>query len=555
MSMKNIDACLGKKENKREVNIKILGTSDVHGRVLAWNYGADEEDRSGSYAQISTLVKKIRKENKNVILVEVGDAIQDNWIEKFAMVPKHPVPQILNYMGYDVFVPGNHEFNFGMPTLSNILRDMKFNKLAANLYYNENAENDTNFSKNKKRYLNASVIIERDGIKIGVIGLSTPMSAQFEEDTGYLKDFYFVSPINETRRQIEKLKSEGANAIVVVAHMGIENENNIPETGVRDLANAVSEIDVIVAGHMHQNVPKEIINGVLITEPHRYGTFVSEVDLKFEIENGKISLISKDSTTVPVKDEEPDPEIEKIYKPFHNRLCKIANEKVGETLNDMVPKGKCHGVSAAFAKDTGLSSFITDVELYYSGADVVSFAYNYENVRLNKGEIRRKDIVYNYRYAGGDVTIYKMTGKQLKDYMEWAADYFDTIQPGDTEYRYNSERAGRKYVTFDIFGGVKYKIDLRNEKGNKITNLMLVNGKKITSEMELKVGMNAYRFEQLARKGGIFDGQEILVLWASKEAIGEIDGTIQNMMIDYIRNVKNGVIEGKSHNNWEIIGL
>ena len=186
---------------------------------------------------------------------------------------------------------------------------------------------------------------------------------------------------------------------------------------------------------------------------------------------------------------------------------------------------------------------------------MVSFAYNYENVRLNKGEIRRKDIVYNYRYAGGDVTIYKMTGKQLKDYMEWAADYFDTIQPGDTEYRYNSERAGRKYVTFDIFGGVKYKIDLRNEKGKKITNLMLVNGKEITSEMELKVGMNAYRFEQLARKGGIFDGQEIPVLWASKEAIGEIDGTIQNMMIDYIKNVKNGIIEGKSHNNWEIIGL
>ena len=59
MSMKNIDACLEKKENKKEVNIKILGTSDVHGRVLAWNYGADEEDRSGSYAQISTLIKKI----------------------------------------------------------------------------------------------------------------------------------------------------------------------------------------------------------------------------------------------------------------------------------------------------------------------------------------------------------------------------------------------------------------------------------------------------------------------------------------------------------------
>jgi len=540
---------------KKEVSIKILGTSDVHGRVMAWNYAADEEDKSGSYAQISTLVKKIRKKNKNVILVEVGDAIQDNWIEKFAMTPKHPIPEILNYMGYDIFVPGNHEFNFGMPTLSNILRDMKFKKLTANLYYHENAENDTNFSKDKSRYLDATTIIEKEGVKIGIIGLSTPMSAQFEEDTGYLNDFYFVSPIKEAQKQIKKLKEEGANAIVVVAHMGIENENGIPETGVRDLANAVPEIDVIVAGHMHQNIPKEIINGVLITEPHRYGTFVSEVDLKFEIDGKNIKLISKDSTTVPVKNEESDEKIEEIYKPFHHRLCVIADEEIGETLNDMVPKEKHYGVSAAFGKDTGMSSFITDVELYYSGADVVSFAYNYENVRLDKGKIRRKDIVYNYRYTGGDVTIYEMTGKQLKDYMEWAADYFDTIQAGDTEYRYNSERANGKYVTFDIFGGVKYKIDLRNEKGNKITNLMLVNGIKITPNMKLKVGMNAYRFEQLARKGGIFDGQNIPVLWASKEAIGNIKGTIQNMMIDYIRNVKNGVIDGKSHNNWEIIGL
>ena len=540
---------------KREVSIKILGTSDVHGRILAWNYAADEEDKSGSYAQISTLVKKIREKNKNVILVEVGDAIQDNWIEKFAMTPKHPIPEILNYMGYDIFVPGNHEFNFGMPTLSNILRDMKFKKLTANLYYRKNTENDTNFSKDKSRYLDAAAIIEKDGVKIGIIGLSTPMSAQFEEDTGYLNDFYFVSPVKETQRQIKKLKEEGTNAIVVVAHMGIENENGISETGVRDLANAVPEIDVIVAGHMHQNIPKEIINGVLITEPYRYGTYISEVDLKFEVTGKNVKLISKDSTTIPVKNEESDEKIGEIYKPFHHRLCIIANEEIGETLNDMVPKEKHHGVSAAFGKDTGMSSFITDVELYYSGADVVSFAYNYETVKLDKGEIKRKDIVYNYRYTGGDITIYEMTGRQLKDYMEWAADYFDTIQPGDTEYRYNSERANRKYVTFDIFGGIKYKIDLRNEKGNKITNLMLVNGTKITPEMKLKVGMNAYRFEQLARKGGIFDGQEIPVLWASKEAIGNIKGTIQNMMIDYIRNVKNGVIEGKSHNNWEIIGL
>ena len=65
-------------------------------------------------------------------------------------------------------------------------------------------------------------------------------------------------------------------------------------------------------------------------------------------------------------------------------------------------------------------------------------------------------------------TVYELTGKQLKEYMEWSANYFDTIQPGDTEYRYNAERKKSKYVTYDIFGGVNYKIDLRNPKGSKI---------------------------------------------------------------------------------------
>ena len=235
------------------------------------------------------------------------------------------------------------------------------------------------------------------------------------------------------------MKRCGTNAIVVVAHMGVDNENGVAETGVRDLANAVPEIDVILAGHMHQNISKNIINGVLVTEPHRYGTVVSEIDLKFNVDGKKIELLSKDSKTVSVTKEKPDKEVEKIYKPYHEKLCKIANEKIGIVLNDMVPQEKKFGVSISFLKDTGMSSFITDVEKYYSKAEVVSFSYDYENVRLNKGIIKRKDIVYNYRYTGGDVTVFEMTGAQLKKYMEWSADYFDTIQKGDKNYRYNEE--------------------------------------------------------------------------------------------------------------------
>ena len=534
----------------QEVNIKLLGTSDVHGRIVPWSYGADVEDKSGSYAQIATYVKDVRKNNKNVVLVEVGDAIQDNQIEVFAKDKKyyknHPVPKVLNEMNYDIFVLGNHEFNFGMKALDEILKDIKAKKLTANFYH----------KKNDKRYIDATTIIEKDGVKLGIIGLSTPMSAKFEEDTGNLKDMKFTSPTEEARTQVEKLKAKGVDAIIAVTHMGIDNENNIPDTGMRDVINAVDGIDVVIAGHMHKDVPSETIKNTLITEPHRYGTVVSEVDLTFDINDKKeVKLVKKESKTVPVKALEADKKIVEIYKPYHEKLRELNNVVIGQTANEMVPQETKHGVSAAFSKDTGLSSFINDVEQHYSGADVVTFSFDHQKARMDKGDIKKKDIIFNYRYAGGDVTVYELTGKQLKEYMEWSANYFDTIQPGDTEYRYNAERKKSKYVTYDIFGGVNYKIDLRNPQGSKIVDLTLADGKPVTDDMKLKVGMNSYRFAQLNGKGGIWEGQKIPVLWESKVAMGREKGTIQNMMIDYITNVKKGKIDGQSHNRWEIIGL
>ena len=534
----------------QEVNIKLLGTSDVHGRIVPWSYGADIEDKSGSYAQIATYVKDVRKNNKNVVLVEVGDAIQDNQIDVFAKDKKyykdHPIPKVLNEMNYDIFVLGNHEFNFGMKALDEILKDIKAKKLTANFYH----------KKNDKRYIDATTIIEKDGVKLGIIGLSTPMSAKFEEDTGNLKDMKFTSPTEEARTQVEKLKAKGVDAIIAVTHMGIDNENNISDTGMRDVINAVDGIDVVIAGHMHKDVPSETIKNTLITEPHRYGTVVSEVDLTFDINDKKeVKLVKKESKTVPVKALEADKKIVEIYKPYHEKLRELNNVVIGQTANEMVPQETKHGVSAAFSKDTGLSSFINDVEQHYSGADVVTFSFDHQKARMDKGDIKKKDIIFNYRYAGGDVTVYELTGKQLKEYMEWSANYFDTIQPGDTEYRYNAERKKSKYVTYDIFGGVNYKIDLRNPQGSKIVDLTLADGKPVTDDMKLKVGMNSYRFAQLNGKGGIWEGQQIPVLWESKVAMGREKGTIQNMMIDYITNVKKGKIDGQSHNRWEIIGL
>lgn len=158
----------------KEVNIKLLGTSDVHGRVVPWSYGADVEDKSGSFAQIATYVKEVRANHKNVLLFDIGDAIQDNQVEEFAKTldkaKNNPVPKVLNAMNYDIFILGNHEFNFGMPNLDAILKDINAKILTANFYH-----------KDGKRYVEPTTIIERDGVKLGIIGLTTPMSAIFEK--------------------------------------------------------------------------------------------------------------------------------------------------------------------------------------------------------------------------------------------------------------------------------------------------------------------------------------------------------------------------------------
>ena len=233
--------------------------------------------------------------------------------------------------------------------------------------------------------------VEKEGVKLGIIGLTTPMSAIFEKDTGHLDKMTFSSPSEEAKKQIAALKAQNVDAIVVLAHMGIENENNIADTGVADLIQNVDGIDVIIAGHMHKNVSSETIKNTVVTEPHRYGTVVSEVDMTFDVDpQGKVKLLSKIAKTVPVNKLDADPNIVKIYQPYHDELRRLNNVKIGETANEMIPQGKNHGVSIAFSQDTGMSSFITDVMQHYSHADVTAFAFDYETVRLDKGEIKKK---------------------------------------------------------------------------------------------------------------------------------------------------------------------
>ncbi|WP_447872524.1 bifunctional metallophosphatase/5'-nucleotidase [Serratia fonticola] len=527
------------------VNITILGTSDLHGTFVPWDYSTDTENLAGSLSQIATQVHKVRTQQPNVILVDAGDTIQGNFVETFKNDKTSPMILGFNALDYDVWVMGNHEFDFGLKALATPLSQFKGTALAGNIFWDSG-----------KPYLPAYKIVERQGVKIGIIGMDTPMTAEFAKGTDRIDGLTFTDPVQAVKKVIQQIHGQ-VDAIVLVAHMGIDNENQRPGTGVGDIARANPELAAIVAGHMHVKVDKEVINGVIVTEPDKYGRALSRIDLQFEQQNGKYVLINKDSYTYPIKGISSDKKLEEIYQPFHTILRANANRPIAQlTGQDLVPPDAVKGIPQVHIQDTGISALYQEAARHYAPkAQVIALQIDNDRPKLNVGTITAKDIAFNYQYAGGEITVYQLTGKELKKYMEWSADYFNQQHDGDVTYSFNPQRRSSKYSTNDFFDGVTYTIDLRKPVGQRITELKLNDGTPVTDSTPIQLGMNSYRMGHLTQKGGVLEGMQFPVLSDTKAEFGEEAGTIRNLTIRYLTEVKKGEYQGKAVHRWKLVGL
>ncbi|CAM3977844.1 bifunctional UDP-sugar hydrolase/5'-nucleotidase [Serratia silvae] len=527
------------------VNITILGTSDLHGTFVPWDYSTDTENLAGSLSQIATQVHKVRAQQPNVILVDAGDTIQGNFVETFKNDKTSPMILGFNALDYDVWVMGNHEFDFGLKVLATPLSQFKGTALAGNIFWDSG-----------KPYLPAYKIVERQGVKIGIIGMDTPMTAEFAKGTDRIDGLTFTDPVQAVKKVIQQIHGQ-VDAIVLVAHMGIDNENQRPGTGVGDIARANPELAAIVAGHMHVKVDKEVINGVIVTEPDKYGRALSRIDLQFEQQNGKYVLINKDSYTYPIKGVTSDKKLEEIYQPFHTILRANANRPIAQlTGQDLVPPDAVKGIPQVHIQDTGISALYQEAARHFAPkAQVIALQIDNDRPKLNVGTITAKDIAFNYQYAGGEITVYQLTGKELKKYMEWSADYFNQQHDGDVTYSFNPQRRASKYSTNDFFDGVTYTIDLRQPVGQRITELKLNDGTPVTDSTPIQLGMNSYRMGHLTQKGGVLEGMQFPVLSDTKAEFGEEAGTIRNLTIRYLTEVKKGEYQGKAMHRWKLVGL
>ena len=520
----------------KEIDIQILATSDLHGKFYPYDYAINEESKSGSLTQIATAVKKYRTDN--TIIVDVGDTIQDNYSEMFFKDKIHPMMLAMNEIGYDIWAIGNHEFNYGVENLKNIMKQSTLKVLIGNLYNPDGTS-----------FADSYTIIEKDGVKIGVIGMCTPNITKW--DSVNLKDYIVTDPVEETKKIVKDLRDK-VDILIATVHMGEENEYDVPNSGANDLANACPELDLIIAAHEHKLVEETYVNNVLIVENKSSGATMSKVNIVVEKDKFGCKIVDRKAESIKISEYESDKELSKKLAPYNERAKKEANIIIGELIGgNLVPENEIAEIPQAQIEPTSLIDLINEVQMYYTDAQVSSAALFNIDANLEPGKIKKSDTSLIYKYGN---TLYKvqMTGKQLKKYIEWSANYYNTYNPKDLTISFNENVRGFNY---DMFSGVDYQIDISEKPGNRIKNLKWTKtGKEVKDDEVFVIAVNNYRVNtHLLSYGEIYEEGEELPKVLEIDVNGKIGG-VRELIGDYIKNVKGGKITPNNPKNWEIIG-
>src|SRR6266487_43884 len=266
--------------NSDTVCISILHTTDIHGHILPTaDYNGNPD--FGGLARCVTQIRRWRRQNRNSILIDVGDVYQGT--EAGLRSKGELMIDLFNYLKYDAWIIGNHEFDWGIEPFSRAVARSTMPVLAANALLEGRPAGEISDTKNPFAKIQPYILKEIAGIKIAIVGVTTPgMPFWFRPEFTRGMDFQY--PVEPVRRAIAKAKSEGANAIVLSGHMGLK-----ARTGGDDFANNVMtltsefpETAVFIAGHTHQAIPSRMTNGALLTQADHFGIHVGRVDLVFD---------------------------------------------------------------------------------------------------------------------------------------------------------------------------------------------------------------------------------------------------------------------------------
>ncbi len=520
--------------------LTILGTSDMHGNVLSFSYENNAETTNNGMARLFTYIEQTREEDPEMILIDAGDDIQgtiltDDIANKQPEKP-HPVMTAMNLMGYDAMALGNHEFNWGVTEMKQIISQAEFPVLCAN------------FKDGEGNLVTGGdwTIVERKGAKVAIIGVTTPNVPRWDGGKEGIDDLVCEDAAETVKECIAEIGDQ-ADIIVVAAHLGLEAEFDL-ENGsdsAQKILDENPEVDVLQVGHYHETVAEKqgdvTVGGVRSTgkELARYDLVLDENN---EIVSSNVEIINMDGVEPDAKLYENE-DIMAVHQQTLNFLgygegADGEAAKLGSTTAKFQPENEILGLPEGKLQDTAVMDFINNIQLEYSGADVSASALFKDTSDLPEGDLTYGNIFDIYKF---DNTLYRVrvTGAELKAYMEWSAQAYNQWVEGDINISFNPDFMGSKY---DMFQGVDYEIDLSQPVGKRIKNVFF-HGKKLADDQTLTLAVNNYRFTSALKGEGLVAGEKE---WESSQSV-------RDMIVEYL--AQNSPVEPTVDNNWKITGV
>ena len=512
-----------------ETHLTIIGTSDTHGNIWGYSYEDMKESTGDGLARVSTYVSQVREENPNTILVDAGDTIQgtimtDDLYSKDTT--DHPVPAALDYMGYDAWVLGNHEFNFGVDTLKEIIAQTDVPVLAANI---KNADGS---------YFTGAgyTIVERGGVKVAIIGVTTPNIPRWDGTKQGVADLTFESMADAVADCIEEI-GDGADVIMVSTHAGLSAEYSTDGAdAAQTILDKCPEVDVLQLGHTHTTYINND-GAIPVGETKNNAGEVVRYDLTL---NADKEITSATVETVSMKGVEPDQglrDVPAVKAAQEKAVSFIQDNVLGHAAADFQPANEIKGLPEGRLQDTAVIDLIGTVQLENSGADVTAVALFKDTSDLKKGDLNYGNMFDIYKYPNVLYTV-EVTGAEMKAYMEWAAECWNQWQPGDINISFNPDKAGYLH---DHFIGLNYEVNLSKPAGQRIENVTF-QGQPLTDDMTLTLCVNDYRYTGLKNEGII-----------SGEKQWESSASVRDMLVAYL--AEHDPLEPVVDNNWKITGV
>ena len=530
-----------------EVTLKLIETSDVHGCYFPYDF-IRNKPMKGSLARVSSYVKEQREKYENVILMDNGDILQGQPVAYYYnymdTISEHVCAAMLNYMKYDVGTMGNHDVETGHAVYDRWVRQCSFPVLGANIVDN----------KTGKPYLPPYQVIEKEGVKIAILGMITPAIPSWLPEQLW-SGLHFEDMEDCARKWVKIIREkENPDVLVGLFHAGPEGNklDNVVENGSGNVAKSVPGFDVVFMGHDHTRRYEKVVNvegdSVLLIDPANMSKVVSEVTFTIKKQDGKVVFKQVEGKLVNMDGYTPDADFLNIFSGAYETTMDFVSRNIGRIEHTISSKEAFFGPSA-------FVDVIHQLQLDITGADISFCAPLSAYTEIKKGDICVSDMFNLYKYENLLYTM-KLTGKEIKDFLEMSyALWTNQMQsPDDHLMLLNEEDNGfgrfkNPSFNFDSAAGIIYTVDVTKPQGEKIRIERMANGEPFDLNKTYRVAVNSYRGNgggDLLTKGAGIPKTEL-----AKRVVYSTDKELRYYLMKRIEEVK--VLDPKPLNQWKFI--